>query len=307
MAPVEVQMHMKLLWEAEPELATLIWDKAAAAVQSSSLLPAEAAMEAMADGWKTFFWRVLPISPSRFRPPSRNDDGTLAEHPQNYNVIKIMNLDERIRTLLKGEAAGDDEGAATDTLSPEALSRVLSSWIDLQNAVNGYIDSSKEANARLGGNNVTPGIRQGLEKKEGLFRMHMMGKRVNFACRSVISPDPYIGTSEIGLPLRFAKVLTYPQPVTPWNVVQLRALVEAGPDGYPGANYVEDAKGRLVDLRRMDASRRRALAARLLTPPGQKVYRHLHDGDVVLMNRQVRFPRGWGENRHESGLGVSKD
>lgn len=42
---------------------------------------------------------------------------------------------------------------------------------------------SKEANARLGGNNITPGIRQGLEKKEGLFRMHMMGKRVNFACR----------------------------------------------------------------------------------------------------------------------------
>ncbi len=37
------------------------------------------------------------------------------------------------------------------------------------------------------------GIRQQLEKKEGLFRKNMMGKRVNFACRSVISPDPYIG------------------------------------------------------------------------------------------------------------------
>jgi DNA-directed RNA polymerase I subunit RPA1 len=37
------------------------------------------------------------------------------------------------------------------------------------------------------------GVRQQLEKKEGLFRMNMMGKRVNFAARSVISPDPYIG------------------------------------------------------------------------------------------------------------------
>jgi DNA-directed RNA polymerase I subunit RPA1 len=36
-------------------------------------------------------------------------------------------------------------------------------------------------------------VRQQLEKKEGLFRMNMMGKRVNFAARSVISPDPYIG------------------------------------------------------------------------------------------------------------------
>ncbi len=30
---------------------------------------------------------------------------------------------------------------------------------------------------------VVPGIRQDLEKKEGLFRMHMMGKRVNYAAR----------------------------------------------------------------------------------------------------------------------------
>ena len=39
-----------------------------------------------------------------------------------------------------------------------------------------------------------------LEKKEGLFRKHMMGKRVNYAARSVISPDPYLNTDEIGIP-----------------------------------------------------------------------------------------------------------
>ena len=35
-----------------------------------------------------------------------------------------------------------------------------------------------------------------LERKEGLFRMHMMGKRVNYAARSVISPDPLLATNE---------------------------------------------------------------------------------------------------------------
>lgn len=40
-----------------------------------------------------------------------------------------------------------------------------------------------------------------LEKKEGLFRKHMMGKRVDYAARSVICPDMYIGTNEIGIPL----------------------------------------------------------------------------------------------------------
>ncbi|XP_058291291.1 DNA-directed RNA polymerase I subunit RPA1-like isoform X2 [Hylobates moloch] len=46
-----------------------------------------------------------------------------------------------------------------------------------------------------------PGIRQILEKKEGLFRKHMMGKRVDYAARSVICPDMYINTNEIGIPM----------------------------------------------------------------------------------------------------------
>lgn len=52
------------------------------------------------------------------------------------------------------------------------------------------------------------------------------------------------------------------------NVVQLRQLVEIGPSGYPGANFIEDAKGRLIDLSRMNDAKRKALAARLLTPVG---------------------------------------
>ena len=40
--------------------------------------------------------------------------------------------------------------------------------------------------------------------------MNMMGKRVNHAARTVITPDPMIGIDEIGLPEVFAKKLTYP-------------------------------------------------------------------------------------------------
>lgn len=40
-----------------------------------------------------------------------------------------------------------------------------------------------------------------------------MGKRVNFAARSVISPDINLATSEVGIPDIFAKNLTFPEPV----------------------------------------------------------------------------------------------
>ena len=46
----------------------------------------------------------------------------------------------------------------------------------------------------------------------------MMGKRVNFAARSVITPDPNLEVEEVGIPDVFAKKLTYPTPVTSWNV-----------------------------------------------------------------------------------------
>ena len=73
-----------------------------------------------------------------------------------------------------------------------------------------------------------------LEKKEGLYRKHMMGKRVDYACRSVISPDPNIATNEIGIPIVFARRLTYPQAVTAWNYDEMKKLVINGPNKYPG-------------------------------------------------------------------------
>jgi DNA-directed RNA polymerase I subunit RPA1 len=120
----------------------------------------------------------------------------------------------------------------------------------------------------------------------------MMGKRVDFACRSVISPDPYIGTNEIGIPLYFAKTLTYPTPVNDMNIAEMRLLVERGVDEYPGARFVEFPGGRRVDLSKMDRHKRQAVAARLLTHVKKTnvpamVGRQLKNGDMMLVNRQV--------------------
>lgn len=78
------------------------------------------------------------------------------------------------------------------------------------------------------------GLKQVIEKKEGIIRMHMMGKRVNYAARSVITPDPNLNIDEIGIPEAFALKLTYPVPVTPWNVAELRQMILNGPKIHPG-------------------------------------------------------------------------
>lgn len=53
-----------------------------------------------------------------------------------------------------------------------------------------------------------------------------------------------------------------------------------------GANQIESADGRITKLDRMTPQERAAKAILLLQTPGNKVYRHLVDGDVLLVNRQ---------------------
>uniref|UniRef100_F7DQP2 DNA-directed RNA polymerase subunit n=1 Tax=Equus caballus TaxID=9796 RepID=F7DQP2_HORSE len=138
-----------------------------------------------------------------------------------------------------------------------------------------------------------------LEKKDGLFRKHMMGKRVDYAARSVICPDMYINTNEIGIPMVFATKLTYPQPVTPWNVQELRQAVINGPNVHPGASMVINEDGSRTALSAVDLTQREAVAKQLLTPAtgapkpqGTKIVcRHVKNGDILLLNRQPTLHR----------------
>ena len=46
---------------------------------------------------------------------------------------------------------------------------------------------------------------------------NLMGKRVDFSARTVITPDPTINIDELGVPWSIALNLTYPETVTPYN------------------------------------------------------------------------------------------
>jgi DNA-directed RNA polymerase beta' subunit len=53
--------------------------------------------------------------------------------------------------------------------------------------------------------------------KEGRFRQNLLGKRVDFSARTVISPDPCLELHEVGVPETIAQSLTFPEKVTPLN------------------------------------------------------------------------------------------
>ena len=69
---------------------------------------------------------------------------------------------------------------------------------------------------------------QRLKGKQGRFRQNLLGKRVNFSGRSVISPDPNLRIDQVGIPMDVARILTFPEKVTRHNISRLRELVKNG-------------------------------------------------------------------------------
>lgn len=88
---------------------------------------------------------------------------------------------------------------------------------------------------------------------------------------------------QVAVPEHVAKVLTYPERVTPHNIEKLRKLVRNGPDNHPGANYVTHKSGNGFK-KYLKFGNRNQVANDLSI--GDVVERHLNDGDVVLFNRQ---------------------
>ncbi|KAK5464617.1 hypothetical protein LTS15_001179 [Exophiala xenobiotica] len=273
MTPREVQAALTLLFDRESEVLKLLYSSQPGRKQAS-VSP------------DMFFITAVLVPPNKYRPLARQGADQMTEAQANGALNRIIKAANDVRHISR-----ENRRARTDkSVRPRTLNESIQAMIVLQEMVNAMIDSPPPAS----GKPSDQGIKQVLEKKEGLFRMHMMGKRVNFAARSVISPDPNIETNEIGVPLVFAKKLTYPEPVTSHNFEELSKAVINGADKYPGAAAVENENGQVLSLKRKTPDQRKAIAKQLMTSTtpgskgetGKKVYRHLQTGDVVIMNRQ---------------------
>ncbi|MBW0491771.1 hypothetical protein O181_031486 [Austropuccinia psidii MF-1] len=306
----EVRAHLRRLFQNEHELCGLLFG-AHGPAQRLTHTSITADM---------FFLDVVPVPPSRFRPAVIMGGQTM-ESPQNQLLADILSQTIKLRDLNNELSAASAKPHSQISLRREELealrlnrtklySQILEACVGMQVAVNSLMDSTKNP-AVMGPGKLPPaGIKQLLEKKEGLFRMNMMGKRVNYAARSVISPDVNIETNEIGVPPVFAKKLTFPEFVTAHNFEQMHRLVCNGPHKHPGAVYVQDENGAMISLDKMDEEARKALANTLLntssdadrygklsrpdvglpstrTPMRSKrVHRHLDNGDILILNRQ---------------------
>ncbi|KAK4180006.1 putative DNA-directed RNA polymerase I subunit RPA1 [Triangularia setosa] len=280
---MEVKGRLDLLFQTEQEIMSLIFN-ARPPTKATRSKPLTADI---------FFIHTLMVPPNRMRPEARMGDNQITEAEQNSLYKKIIEKSSAVGQISREIGLGK-EAAIQEGRRVRDLNHLYQAWTELQDAVNSLMDRDKNPVQGGAAKRNEEGIKQKLEKKEGLFRKNMMGKRVNFAARSVISPDPNIETSEIGVPPVFAVKLTYPEPVTHFNFKDLQQAVINGVEKWPGAAAIENENGQVVSLRNKSLEERVAIANTLLAPStnsfanlrGKKVLRHLTNGDVVLMNRQ---------------------
>lgn len=208
----------------------------------------------------------LPVPPSCIRPTVVSDENT------NEDDLTIL-LSET--NLLADVIEKRRSTGAIPSLIVEA-------WDFLQLEIALYINSETSGiPIQMKPKKATRGLVQRLKGKHGRFRGNLSGKRVDFSSRSVISPNPMLAIDQVGVPKHVAKLLTYPEKVTPHNLDQLREYIRNGPQTYPGANYLLDSTGNRKFLM---YGNRNIIAKQL--KPGDVVERHMIDGDCVLFNRQ---------------------
>jgi len=221
-----------------------------------------------------FVLQVLPVPPLAVRPSITLESGIRSEDDLTHKIVDILRVNQRVR---ESKESGTPHLIVQDLV--DLLHYHVTTYFD--NEVSGI----PQAHHRSGRPLKT--LSQRLKGKEGRFRGSLSGKRVDFSSRTVISPDPSLDISEVGVPFEVAKKLTIPEKVSPWNIDALKELVMRGPFDHPGANYVIRPDG--VKIRLDFASDRKALADSLVA--GYIVERHLMDGDVVLFNRQPSLHR----------------
>ncbi|CAA2929299.1 DNA-directed RNA polymerase subunit beta' [Arsenophonus endosymbiont of Bemisia tabaci] len=139
---------------------------------------------------------VLPVLPPDLRPLVPLDGGRFATSDLNDLYRRVINRNNRLKRLL-------------DLAAPDIIVRNEKRM--LQEAVDALLDNGRRGRV-ITGSNKRPlkSLADMIKGKQGRFRQNLLGKRVDYSGRSVITVGPYLHLHQCGLPKRMALELFKP-------------------------------------------------------------------------------------------------
>ncbi len=220
--------------------------------------------------------KYFPIPPVAIRPSVRLEmlSSGPSEDGLTSKLADIVKDNARLRKQLDKTLITGEESKYNQDYQ-QLLQYDIATYFDNEST----LPKSEQKGAK-----ASKSVSERLKGKTGRIRGNLMGKRVDFCARTVITSDPNLGLDELGVPIKIAMNVTFPEVVTPFNIDRLTKLVRNGREVYPGANHViplhslEMGKKSKIDLRYRKKS--------VKLHNGDIVERHIVDGDPVLFNRQ---------------------
>lgn len=220
--------------------------------------------------------------------------GFTTSHPRSLIIERILVIPYCTRPDLRQD----------DTVYPDDISSMCTDIIKASDKYFSHSTSDKEDLLKIlyfrvahymkneggqykqGNVKVYTDITSRLQGKTALIRSNIMGKRVNFAGRTVAAPGGYFRVNEIGIPEKMAVRLTRPIKVNELNQGEIQYLFESRKVSKITPSYGKYAGNTIMITDRF-----------ILENPnyqvqiGDEVERCLQDGDIVIVNRQPSLHR----------------
>ena len=214
---------------------------------------------------------VLPVPPPAVRPSIIEENGQRREDDLTHKLSEIIKTNNNILDRIK-------KGASEETIKLITMVLQYHVFTLIDNQIPGLAPSQQRNGRKL------KSVSDRMKKKEGRIRGNLNGKRVDQSARTVITPDPYISIDELGVPVKIAINITFPEIVNNNNIEHLRKLIKNGPDNWPGAKYVKKQNDAITINLKYAQNEIEKIIRELKA--GDVVHRHLNDGDYILFNRQ---------------------
>lgn len=219
---------------------------------------------------KKYILDVIRVAPNTIRPDIRRVGGSRSN---NSGITALTKNIVEINELLPDEIPPREN---IDKNLRELYFNLNMAYYEL---IKGTPVSGNQVRMVTNTNKAPSSIASRIPKKEGRVRRNLMGRRVRYMMRSVITGDNMLRLNEIGVPISRAKSIQLPETVREYNYDRLNTYYMNRNTAYPGCSgVIMKSTGKMHHIDYLDEGYQLQM--------GDIVLRDMIDGDIIGFNRQ---------------------
>lgn len=215
-----------------------------------------------------FIIRNIRIPPNTIRPDIRRMGGARSSNSDTTSLLK---------TIYEINEALPDEIPPLDQIGKDLTDLYLNLDMTYFAMIKG--GGGGDVKMLTNTNKAPVSVAERFTKKQGRVRRNLMGKRVEYMIRSVITGDSRLRIDEVGIPMACAKNLEIPETITKKNRDRLSVYFMNKTHRYPGCKRItKKINGLSFKIELLDPN--------YILQEGDVVWRDMISGDIVAFNRQ---------------------